>query len=91
MRSLDHTRRYEELCDVQITKSNKCREFNFSIKEPDCFFSVKSGHIIKITDFNLSTDCIFGRSFKEQSDMYKIEESMFFIFFLSQKFFHHMN
>ncbi|KAF0705638.1 Uncharacterized protein FWK35_00038752, partial [Aphis craccivora] len=65
-------RRYEELCDVQITKSNKCREFNFSIKEPDCFFSVKSGHIIQITDFNLSTGCIFGRSFKEQSDMYKI-------------------
>lgn len=64
-------KRYEELCDVQITKSNKCREFNSSIKEPDCFFSVKSGHIIQITDFNLSTGCIFGRSLKSSQTCIK--------------------
>lgn len=65
-------RRYEKLCEVPIIKLNEFGKFNFFTEEPECFVSVRSGHIVKITDINLSTGCIFGQIFKELSEMFTI-------------------
>lgn len=68
-------RRYEEKCKSENIEHNTIEKLKFTFKEPNCYFSIHSGEIVKITEIVLSpttsnNKIFIGKIFLNQEEMF---------------------
>lgn len=67
-------RRYEEKCKSGNIEHNNIEKVKFTTKEPNCYFSIQNGEIVKITEIVSPTtsnnEMFIGKIFLNQEEIF---------------------